>query len=159
VSIAVGDTTAKFTGNQGDLMFQTGTTAGTISFDLTLNGSPAGHATLTISRAAVDIRSATSVRRLGELDVSVTAFDNTYSASGLAFTFFDKSGATMQPGVIRVDASSDFRLYFGSTKAGGMFGMLATFPVTGDTSKIASVTVAITNSIGITTKDHIAIGN
>ena len=159
VSISVGDTTAKFTGSQSDLMFQTGTTAGTISFDLTLNGSPAGHATLTMTRAAVNIGTATSVRRLGAVDVSVTAFDNTYSASELAFTFFDKSGATMQPGVIRVDASSDFRLYFGSTKAGGMFGMLATFPVTGDTSRIASVSVTITNSVNITTKDHIPIGN
>ncbi len=159
VTISVGDTTAKFTGGQSDLMFQTGATAGTISFDLTLNGSPAGHATLTITRAAVNIGTATSVRRLGAVDVSVTAFDNTYSASELAFTFFDKAGATMQPGVIRVDASSDFRLYFGSTKAGGMFGMLATFPVTGDTSQIAAATVGITNSVGVTTTQHITIGN
>src|SRR5258708_30008157 len=108
---------------------------------------------------AVNFQTATSVRRLGALDVRIVAFDNTYSASQLAFTFFDKAGATMQPGVIRVDATSDFRLYFGATQAGGAFGMLATFPVTGDTAQIASVTVAITNSVGITTKDHIPIGN
>ena len=159
MTISVGDTTAKFDGGQPDLAFQTGTTAGTITFDLTVNGRSAGHATLTIAPAAVALQTSTSVRRLGALDVSITAFDNTYSASQLAFTFFDKSGATMQPGVIRVDASSDFRLYFGSTKAGGMFALLATFPVTGDTSQIVSATVGITNSVGVTTTQHITIGN
>jgi hypothetical protein len=161
VTISVGDTTAKFDGNQSNLVFQTGATAGTLMFTLTLDGgaTTAAQASLTIAPAAVNFDSATSVRRFGEVDVSVTGFDNTYTASQLAFTFFDKTGATMQPGVIRVDAASDFRLYFGSTQTGGAFGLLASFPVTGDVSQIVSTDVAITNSVGVTTTQHILIGN
>jgi hypothetical protein len=145
ISISPGDTTAKFDGNQPDLAFQTGTTAGTITFTLTLpNGTQ--QASLPIHPAAVTIETATSVRRIGEVDISITAF-------------YNKSGAIMQPGLIQVDATSDFKQYFASTQTGGSFGMLAAFPVTGDTSQIVSATVQITNSVGATTTQRITIGN
>jgi len=176
VSIAVGDSTARFVGNQGDLAFQTGATAGTITFTLILNGNatPAAQATLNIAPEPVSIQSATSIRLLGgvianglpagvnvagEVDISIAAADNTYSASQLAFTFFDKNGNTMQPGVIRVDATSDFQLYFNDTTTGGAFGLLAKFTVTGEVTQIISTDVAITNSVGVTTTQHIVIGN
>jgi len=176
VSIGVGDTSAKFVGNQTDLVFQTGATAGTIAFTLILNGNatPAAQGTLTISPAPVSIQTATSIRLLGgivvnglpagvtaggEVDISISASDNTYSASQLAFTFFDKNGDTMQPGVITVDATSDFQLYFNSTTTGGAFGLLAKFTVTGDVTQIISTDIAITNSAGVTTTQHILIGN
>jgi hypothetical protein len=95
----------------------------------------------------------------GEVDISIVASDNTYSASQLAFTFFDQSGATMQPGVIRVDATSDFQAYFNSTTTGGAFALLAKFTVTGDVTQIISTDIAITNSVGVTTTQHILIGN
>ena len=176
VSISPGDTTAIFDGRQSDLAFQTGATAGTITFTLTLNGgaTPAAQATLIIAPAAVNIASATSIRLFGgiisngepagvpvggEVDISISASDNTYSASQLAFTFFDHKGATLQPGVIRVDATSDFQLYFKSTSTGGAFGLLAKFTVTGDVTQIISTDIAITNSVGVTTTQHIIIGN
>jgi len=176
VSIAVGDTAARFVGNQGDLTFQTGATAGTITFTLILNGNttPAAQATLTISPAAVSIQSATAIRLLGgivvngqpagvtsggEVDISIAAADNTYSASQLAFTFFDKNGHIMQPGVIDVNGTPDFESYFKGTTTGGAFGLLAKFPVTGDVSQIVSTSVAITNSVGVTTTQQILIGN
>jgi hypothetical protein len=147
VTIAVGDTAAKF-GAQSNISFQTGTTAGTLVFTLTL---PAGiqQTNLVVAPAAVNIDKATGVRRVNDLDVSLTGFDNTYSATQLAFTFFDKSGATMQPGVIRVDVTSDFRLYFNSTKTGGAFALLATFPVSGDATQVGGADVQITNSAGV----------
>jgi hypothetical protein len=176
VTISPGDTTAMFDGGQSDLAFQTGATAGTITFTLTLNGNstPAAQASLTIGPAPVNIASATSIRILGgvivngepagvpvggEVDITIVASDNTYSASQLAFTFFDKSGATMQPGVIRVDATSDFQAYFNSTTTGGAFALLAKFTVTGDVTQIISTDIAITNSVGVTTTQHILIGN
>jgi hypothetical protein len=176
VSISPGETTAMFDGGQSDLVFQTGATAGTITFTLTLNGAatPAAQATLTIAPSPVGIQTATSIRLLGgiisegepagvisggEVDISIAASDNTYSASQLAFTFFDQKGDTMQPGVIRVDATSDFQLYFKSTTTGGAFGLLAKFTVTGDVTQIISTDIAITNSIGVTTTQHIIIGN
>ena len=176
VTISPGDTTAMFDGGQSDLAFQTGATAGTITFTLTLNGNstPAAQASLTIGPAPVSFASATSIRLLGgvivngepagvpvggEVDISIVASDNTYSASQLAFTFFDQSGATMQPGVIRVDATSDFQAYFNSTTTGGAFALLAKFTVTGDVTQIISTDIAITNSVGVTTTQHILIGN
>jgi len=147
VTIGVGDTAAKF-GTQSNISFQTGTTAGTIVFTLAL---PSGlqQTSLVVAPAAVKIDTATGVRQVDRLDVSLTGFDNTYSTSQLAFTFFDKSGATMQPGVIRVDVTPDFRLYFSSTKTGGMFALLARFPVSGDVTQVAGTEVQITNSAGV----------
>jgi hypothetical protein len=146
VTIAAGDTAAKF-GAQSNISFQTGTTAGTLVFTLTL---PSGiqQTSLVVAPAAVNIDTATCVRLVNQLDVSLIGYDNTHSASQLAFTFFDKSGAAMQPGVIRVDATSDFRLYFSSTKAGGAFALLASFPVNGNTALVAGVEVQLTNSNG-----------
>jgi hypothetical protein len=147
VTIAAGDTAAKF-GSLSNISFQTGTTAGTLVFTLTLPGG-IQQTNLVVVPAAVSIDSATCVRLVNQLDVSLRGFDNTYSASQLAFTFFDKSGATMQPGVIRVDATSDFRLYFNSTKTGGAFALLATFPVSGNTSLVTGAEVQVTNSAGV----------
>jgi hypothetical protein len=147
VNISAGDTVGKF-GTQPSILFQTGTTAGTIVFTLTLPNSTQ-QASLTITPAAINFDSATGVRRAANLDVSLTGFDNTYSASQLSFTFYDKKGATMQPGVIRVDASSDFRLYFAASQVGGAFALLATFPVSGDATQVGSVDVQIVNSVGV----------
>ena len=114
VTITAGDTFAKF-GNQSSLAFQTGTTAGTIVFTLKLP-TTSQSANLTIAPAAVNIDTAHAVRRVNDLDISLTGFDNTYSASQLNFTFFDLSGAAMAPGAISVDAASAFQHYFASTR-------------------------------------------
>jgi hypothetical protein len=58
-----------------------------------------------------------------------------------------------------VDATPAFHQYFSSTTAGGSFSLLANFPVTGDTTQIIAVDVAITNSSGTTTAQHVSIGN
>ncbi len=176
ISIAPGDTTAMFDGGATDLAFQTGATAGTITFTLTLNGNttPAAQATLIIASAAVSIQTATAITQLGgilsdgepagvtsggEVDISITGSDNTYSASQLAFTFYDAKGAVMQPGTIQVNVAADFQSYFSSTTTGGAFAILAQFQVTGEVDDVVSTVVAITNSVGVTTTQQITIGN
>lgn len=157
VTIAAGDTMAKFNG-QSSMQFQTGTTAGTIVFTLTLPNSTQ-QTSLVVTPSPVIVDAATSVRRFGAVDVSLTGFDNTYSTSQLAFTFYNLSGAVMSS-AIPVNATSIFHQYFfTSNTTGGAFGLLATFPVTGDTSQIGAVDVQITNSAGITTAQKIPIGN
>lgn len=157
VNFTQGSSVGSFNG-QSSIAFSTGATAGTISFTLTLeDGTPAGQASLTIPPAVVALDTATALRKVGELDVSLTGLDNTYSASQLSFTFYDTTGATVQPGAIPVNVSSIFQQYFASTQVGGMFALLATFPVTGDTTQIASVTVQITNSAGTITAQQISI--
>ncbi|HEX4592949.1 MAG TPA: choice-of-anchor D domain-containing protein [Bryobacteraceae bacterium] len=148
VTISAGDTLAKF-GTQTSIAFQTGSTAGTISFTLTLPNATQ-QTSLTIAPAAVSLDTAGAVRRVGNLDVSLIGVDNTYSASQLAFTFYDRNGTTIQPGVIRVDVTSDFRLYFADSQVGGQFALLATFPVSGDVNTVAGFDVQITNSAGAT---------
>jgi hypothetical protein len=157
VTIVPGSPVAMIDGQQ-NIAFQTGATAGTITFTLALeNGSQ--ETSLTIPPLAVVVESENAVRELNAIAVSFDAFDNTYSASQLAFTFYDINGNALPQGAINVDASADFQPYFNTTQSGGSFALLATFPVTGNTVQIGFVTVQITNSLGSTTTEQIQILN
>ncbi|MGA2214960.1 MAG: hypothetical protein ABSH31_16925, partial [Bryobacteraceae bacterium] len=159
VSIAPGDTSAKI-GGQSSMTFQTGATAGTITITLTLNDQTQ-QAKLTIPPSPINLSDDTisAVRLFGSLNVSLGGIDNTYSASQLAFTFYDLNGLPLPQGAITVDEASAFKQYFNSTQAGGMFQVLAEFPVTGNTALIGFVTAQITNSQGTSTAPQIPFGN
>jgi hypothetical protein len=160
VSIAPGDISATFgIGGPSSMAFQTGTTAGTITFTLTLSNNATQQSTLTIPLSPINLDSFTAVRQFGALDVAFAGFDNTYSASQLAFTFYDLKGLALSQGAIDVDAATAFQQYFASTQAGGSFALLATFPVTGDVTQIGFVSAQITNSAGATTAQQIPFGN
>jgi hypothetical protein len=157
VSIAAGATAATI-GGQSSMAFQTGTTAGTLTLTLTLPNTTQ-QATLIIPPAPINIDSATAVRLFGSLNVAFSGFDNTYTASQLAFTFYDITGKALPQGAINVDATADFQQYFSTTVAGGSFQVLAEFPVSGNEAEIGWVTVQITNSLGTTTAQQIPLGN
>jgi Abnormal spindle-like microcephaly-assoc'd, ASPM-SPD-2-Hydin len=157
VSVAIGATSATI-GGKSSMAFQTGTTAGTITFTLTLNKATQ-QLSLTIPASPIILDSATAIRQLGALGVAFSGFDNTYSASQLAFTFYDLKGTALPQGVIDVDARTPFQQYFSAAQAGGAFALLATFPVTGDTTQIGFVTAQVTNSMGATTTQQITIAN
>jgi hypothetical protein len=137
---------------QPGFTFQTGTTAGTINFSLTDSATqqtitlPA----VTIQPAKVQIETSTAVRSSPNLILTITGYDNTYSAGQLSFTFYDVNGTNITPNAIQVDATSAFQQYFfsSSNTAGGAFSLQVTFPVTGDVTQIGSVTANITNSAG-----------
>jgi hypothetical protein len=80
--------------------------------------------------------------------VDVKGFDNTHSLGPVAFMFFDRTGAPVQPGAIRVHAQADFRRYFESSTVGGSFSLKASFPVAGSITDIRGVEVEVTNSVG-----------
>jgi len=148
-SITQGSTQISING-QPSAMFQTGTTSGRIRF--TVSGiSTTGDATtlLTIPASTISVDTATATKRTGDLDIQVVGFDNTYSAGVMTFTFLDTSGHALLPGAIRTDFTPDFRAFFSKTKAGSMFQVRVSFPVTGDTSGIGSVDVQLSNSAGI----------
>lgn len=156
VTISPGDTVGRF-GMQSSLAFQTGSTAGTIVFALTIPNTPPQQVSLINPPAPIILDTAGAVRRVGDLDVSITGLDNTYSASQLAFTFYDSSGATIAPGVISVNATTAFHQYFFTAdQAGGQFALLATFPVAGDVTLIAAFDVQISNSVGATKSQKIS---
>ncbi len=158
VTIAPGDTTAEI-GGQPSIAFQTGTTAGTITFTLTLENNTPQQVTLTILPAQITLASFTAVRQLGAINVAFSGFDNTYSASQLQFTFYDLKGVALAQGPISVSATTQFHQYFATTQAGGSFALLAAFPVSGDTTQVGYVMAELTNSAGTVTAQQIPIEN
>ncbi|HEV8147884.1 MAG TPA: choice-of-anchor D domain-containing protein [Bryobacteraceae bacterium] len=168
--VATGNRKAPFTVNRGDTIatlggktsavFQTGTTAGKISFtvdagSVEINGDPT--TTVSIAATPVAIDSASAVRRTSDLDVLLIGFDNTYTAGVMTFTFFDTAGRVIEPGAIRADFSTDFRAFFTKSPAGSAFTARITFPVTGDASKVAEVEVELTNSAGSVRTQRVVI--
>jgi hypothetical protein len=151
INVAAGAQNGTFNG-QTALAFQTGTTAGTITFTLTFPNSAPVSASFPIAPEQVQIASATAVRQDPYLVVTLNGFDNTYSVGKLAFSFKDVNGKVLTATPISVDATSAFSQYFfQNDQAGGAFALQAQFPVTGSVADVGSVTVQVTNTQGTST--------
>jgi len=152
VSLASGGRTAAFAVAPGDTQasfpFQTGTTAGTLSFSVQL-GQSSDQLSVTIPPSPTSIAGASGTRSASSVDVALTGFDNTRTLGALSFVFYDANGSALG-GALAADAAGDFRKYFSASTVGGAFLMHALFPVTGDSSRIASCDVTMTNSAGNT---------
>lgn len=133
-------------------VFATGSTAGTIAFTLSatqpaLAATPPA-ASFTIAPAVIVVDTATaSNQRLGELDVTVTGYDNTYSAGKMSFTFLDANGNTIGS-PIAADFTSNFQGFYAGQQIGSTFLMRVSFPVEGTQTLVAKVTVALINAAG-----------
>jgi hypothetical protein len=150
VTVANGSQVATYSG-QSAITFQTGTTAGTIQFTVQFPNQAAVTQNYTIAPALVAITSGTAVIQSPNLVVTLTGFDNTYSAGALSFTFYGKTGQLLTPTAISVDATSNFHSwFFGQSNVGGAFSVQASFPVTGDATQVGSVAVTLQNSAGQT---------
>lgn len=148
VTAASGATTASYNG-QSAITFQTGTTAGTITFTVQFPSQPAVTQSYTIAPAAVQITSGTAVAQSPNLVVTLNGYDNTYSTGQLSFVFYGTTGQVLTPTAISVNASTNFHQYFfGTTQSGGAFSVQATFPVSGDVTQVGSVAVTLSNSVG-----------
>jgi hypothetical protein len=136
-------------GGQSSATFQTGTTAGTITF--TVSGIPlSGDPTISfaLAPAVISIETATASNQIaGQLDIAVVGFDNTYSAGAMTFTFFDSNGNTIGSAVSASFASS-FQSYFAGQTAGSSFLARVSFPVQGNASTVAKVAATLSNSAG-----------
>ncbi len=154
VTVSPGDTAVQFqAGDPNQATFQTGTTAGTITFTLNLTASGAtATASTTIAPAPVALDLSTAVPATDEIILSLSGFDNTHAASALSFAFYNTSGKAIAPGLIQSNVTSAFASYYqANPQAGGTFNLQATFPVTGDITQVASVEVQFTNPAGVTT--------
>ncbi len=148
VNLAVGAQTATYNG-QSAIAFQTGTTAGTLTFKLDFVNTPSYTQDFLITPATIHVTSATAVRQSPNLVVTINGYDNTYSAGQLSFTFYDVSGKLIAP--VAVNAATSFQQYFfTNNSAGGAFALQASFPVQGDVTQVGSVSVGLTNSQGQT---------
>lgn len=141
-----GDSTVKF-GADAELIYQTGTTAGTITFTVEAGGFTE-QASLTVAPEAVMIDRSSAVRSGSNIEVRVSGFDNTRTVSEVAFTFYTKNGQPMSGMPIRVTATRDFATWWTSSTLGGMYALKASFPVTGDSTQVTAVEVQMTNASG-----------
>ena len=155
-SIHPGDTQISLGGQPG-AVFQTGTTAGKITFTVSINVAMSGDPTLTMTIPAetIFLESASAIARSGALDVQVWGFDNTYSAGSMAFTFYDLTGKTIGSGPVSADFSSAFGSFFKSGKSGSAFQMLVTFPVTGNAAEVGAIDLQMSNSAGSIATQHL----
>jgi hypothetical protein len=148
VTVANGAQMATY-GGQSAITFQTGTTAGTIQFSVQFPNQAAVSQSFTIAPAIVAITSSSAVTQPPNLVLTLTGFDNTYSAGDLGFTFYSKTGQILTPTALSVNASSAFHSwFFGESNVGGAFSLQASFPVTGDATQVGSVAVTLQNSVG-----------
>ncbi len=134
-----------------NIVFSTGTTAGTITFTLNsgiygLSGNPS--TSITTPPVPVVLASSAATSRANELDVVISGFDNTYSIGSMSFAFVDRSGAAIT--TIPADFSANFQAFF-KGQTGSSFLMRASFPVTGDVTQVGGVTVVLNNSAGVVT--------
>jgi hypothetical protein len=157
ISIEAGAQAATYTDQAGKAQaaigFQSGTTAGTIKFTVSFPNTPIYTQSFTITPAQIQLSTATAVVQSSQvLLVSLSGYDNTYSAGALNFTFYDTSGSAYP--AIAYNAAAAFQSnFFSSTNTtGGAFVLQASFPVTGDITKIGSVAVSISNSAGATSQ-------
>ena len=150
-TVTAGDSVGRFGGAalEPDTDFQTGTTAGDLVFTAQLpNGTDQKR--LTIPRAAIGVDTIAATRVAAGLNVSINGFDNTRTASQFIFTFYDHAGTAIPPGAINVDLTTNFTAYFAKAQVGGVFGLHAVFPVTGDSTQIDAVSVSLANTAGKT---------
>jgi hypothetical protein len=147
VNVAAGGQSAAYNG-QSSIGFQTGTTAGTLTFTLTFPNKAPITQSFTIAPEKISITNASAVRQSPNLVVTLTGFDNTYSAGKLSFTFYGTNGSVLTQTALSVDATSAFSQYFATSTVGSAFSVQASFPVNGDVTQIGSVAVQMTNAAG-----------
>lgn len=164
VTVGIRDSAIQFLGNGGrevsvafeagslssrsELLFQTGTTAGTLVFRLSL-GSQARELRVTIPPEGPRIEDVDLVKSgEGWVDVVVTGFDNHRSAGNVVFSFVDVQGREVSD--VSVEAGSSFAQFFREDAGlGGLFRLRARFPVSGDARLLGGVRVRLANTLGV----------
>ncbi|MEO8661140.1 MAG: hypothetical protein ABI693_21905, partial [Bryobacteraceae bacterium] len=137
-----------------DAEFQAGTTAGVITFTVTLGGWRDTF-TVPVPAETVSLTGAKAQRSADHVQIDLTSFDNTRSISKLVFTFYLNGGKAHPNGPVTVDAGPDFARYFGSSRLGGSFALRVTFPITGDAGALSGVEMGATNNAGTTTTQRL----
>jgi hypothetical protein len=134
---------------QSSAVFQTGTTAGTITFTVSgIPGASQPSISFTIAPAPISIVTAAASNQItGQLDIELVGFDNTYSAGGMTFTFFDANN-NMIGTPVTANFASNFQGYFAMYTSGSSFLANISFPVQGNALLISTVTVALNNNTG-----------
>jgi len=139
---------------------QAGTIAATITVPVTLttngiNVTPGTlAATIVVPPAVPDVTATTLARSGTTLTITESGFSNTREIVSASFHFVPVAGATLTTTDFTAPVGQDFATWFaGSTSLsyGSAFSYTQVFNVSDDASKIASVQVTLTNSVGVST--------
>jgi hypothetical protein len=141
------------------IQIQAGTIAATISIPVTLtaNGINVTPANLVAANilvpASIPILTSTALARSGnQLTITETGFSNTRDVVSASFHFIPIAGATLTTTDFTAPVGPAFATWFTNPTSltyGSAFSYTQVFNVSDDASKIASVQVTLTNSIGV----------
>ncbi len=154
-SVAAGQNAARF-GDRPEVVLQTGTTAGTIVLTARL-GIHTEKMELVVPPGPVVVDSTRAIRAASSLELQISGFDASRSASRVTFTFYDREGKVVHPGAIPVEVGQAFRQYFQASDFGGLFLLRAVFPVIGNGLRIVSYEIEMMNGHGSTRASRTAI--
>ena len=161
-TIPANQATAEFATGTQEVLFQSGTVAGTITLSPTFRSEvggfdvtpdPAPELAFSVGRAAPELRSlqVTNINDLG-FAVQVTGFATSRTMNELSFQFSGSSGSDLTTSSITANVETSFRSWFQgaqSTGFGSQFTATINFNVDGDINSIASVSVTATNEAGV----------
>jgi hypothetical protein len=145
--VRAGSAKADFNGADS-LSFQTGSTAGSFVFNVTL-GTHRSQQTFTVEPGRITVESAQALRSDQSVEFRLRGFDNSRTAARLRFVFYLKNGQALAQGPVDLDASAAFAGFF-SANPGGVFFLRVHFPVSGTASELDSADVEFTNAQGQT---------
>jgi hypothetical protein len=154
-TLATGATTARFTEVP---TLQAGTSSGTITVTAEIDNTPSTTTSITtrIPQLEPVITAAHVVSRdQYDLTLEIDGYATTASVSSAHFSF----AGLNQPDVT-LDVTALFNSWYLSQPAlnqGGNFKYTQAFTFTGDTAKLSSITITLTNSIGTTTPHTIPV--
>jgi len=152
-TIPAGQTAATFAVDP--LRLLSGTVAGTIRIRLTTNPAPATpipDVVVPISRSVPVITSGTAQTAAASFTLTILGYSNTREISSATFRLTPVAGAPLETVDVPVPVASAFTSWYQSGASqpfGGQFRMTVPFNVTGSVADIESVTVTVTNSVGV----------
>ncbi len=136
---------------------QTGTVAGTITITSqlvvgTTNGTAGPTQTITVQPSAPVITNVTATRTSTGFTVTVTGFASNRDVDSASYQFSASEGANLQTTTLNTTVTPLFTTWYGSSSSspyGSQFTLTQPFTVNGANTSILSVTVTLTNALGL----------
>jgi hypothetical protein len=160
-NIAANTTNASF---PTQTLLLTGTVAGTISFNASIDGSPGTVAvgSILIQPVTPHLSDVRATRAPGSLRVEVSGYSAERRVSTVEFTFDVRVNGQIEKVVLTRNVEAEFDAWYRSAAAnpfGSAFLFAQTFNVDGDVNIVESVTVRLANGQGIGGSQPATFGN
>jgi len=137
------------------MALQTGTVAGTINLDVTLQANNGVSASLSnsvkIARSAPVIRSVTMVKTTGGFEIHITAFSTSRELTEADLQFTAAAGGSLQTTSLVINVAAPASQWFQSAASapfGSQFVLVLPFTVQGGVDSIGGASVLLKNSVG-----------